>query len=645
MSNFANFITKALPGLHFATIEVLLPLSFRYGEKTAAEILAEWQCREEEKSCADGRTINTFYFTDAKTGLELRCIFTSFPDFPALEWIIYFCNTGMADTPIISQIRPLDLSLQLPDKVVTIHHAKGSECAEDDFIPRKNILVGNGEFTIAPYSGRSSQGALPYFNIEWTGGGVSGAIGWSGQWEMKTTLDEEQKLHLQAGQQTTHFLLHPGEEVRSPRMLLINWQGDDKMLGHNLLRQIQLAYYSPRVNGVLPIPPITQNTWFEYDTGNGVTEENQLAAMPIMQAGGIEGYWLDAGWFEGGWPDGAGSWVPRSDAFPNGLKPMSEEAHRRGMKFVLWFEPERVTPNSIIAKEHPEWVMHHPSEHSWGAHYNLGIPEACEYITDFIDKCITDWGIDVFRNDYNIDPLLFWQHQDSPDRVGIAEIRYLEGLYRFWDTLRERHPNLTIDNCASGGRRIDLETNLRSYPLWRSDTQCYAKAIPIGDQVQSAGLSLYVPLHAAGLWSTDLYEARSVVTTGFSNCISSNSPSYDVSAMKLISDEVQSLRPFYLGDYYPLLHINIDPHHWCAWQYHRADMNAGFVTFFRRGEAPYSTVTVSLRGLEADKQYCFTCNDNNSKFTSLGADVMRAFTVRLDEKAKSLLFRYQLLAE
>jgi hypothetical protein len=70
------------------------------------------------------------------------------------------------------------------------------------------------------------------------------------------------------------------------------------------------------------------------------------------------------------------------------------------------------------------------------------------------------------------DPLPYWRANDAPDRQGMAEIRHVEGLYEFWNDLLRRHPGLVIDNCASGGRRIDLETISRSIPLWRSDWQC-----------------------------------------------------------------------------------------------------------------------------------------------------------------------------
>ncbi len=89
-----------------------------------------------------------------------------------------------------------------------------------------------------------------------------------------------------------------------------------------------------------------------------MNEENQLDWIARTAKTGTECYWLDAGWFEGGWPNGAGSWVPGAKQFPARAQPLGDAAHKAGMKFVLWFEPERVDPNSRIAKEHPEWVLH-----------------------------------------------------------------------------------------------------------------------------------------------------------------------------------------------------------------------------------------------------------------------------------------------
>ena len=71
-------------------------------------------------------------------------------------------------------------------------------------------------------------------------------------------------------------------------------------------------------------------------------------------------------------------------------------------------------------------------------------------------------GIDIYRQDFNHPPKPFWEDNEQPDRIGMTEIRHIEGLYTYWDYLLSRFPRLLIDNCAAGGRRIDLETSSRS---------------------------------------------------------------------------------------------------------------------------------------------------------------------------------------
>lgn len=125
---------------------------------------------------------------------------------------------------------------------------------------------------------------------------------------------------------------------------------------------------------------------------------------------------------------------------------------------------------------------------------NLGDPSARRWATQMVSAMVTEANLTWYRQDFNTLPALFWDAADKASaanlshnyhhrrqqpqatlptvqivRDGISEALHIEGLYRFWDDLRAKHPGLSIDNCASGGRRIDLETLRRSVPLWRSD--------------------------------------------------------------------------------------------------------------------------------------------------------------------------------
>ena len=585
-----------------------LPFSFLYGGKPSSQFLASWKKSQVAAPPAPGRERHAITYADPATGLEVACEAVLFGDFPAVEWVLRFSNRGTADTPILEEIRPLDLGIVVPASGsdaqppgVVLHHSQGSTCQATDFLPMEEPVAANADINLAPNGGRSSDGALPFFNLQWPQGGIVGAIGWSGQWAMRLRREMPGKLRLQAGQQTVHLKLHPGESIRTPRILLLLWQGADPLRGHNLFRRLLMAQYLPKRNGELAVAPTTWNSWFSFNQGNGVDEANQLDWIPKTAQTGMECYWLDAGWFEGGWPNGAGSWAPGAKQFPRGLRPLADAAHREGMKFVLWLEPERVNPNSRLAQEHPEWVLHAgPGD----GLLNLGDPAARQWLTDYLSKSFHDWGVDVFRNDFNIDPLRFWHAADAPDRQGMAEIRYLEGFYQFWDALVQRQPELTIDNCASGGRRIDLETISRSYPLWRSDTPCIgSKAWPVWDQVQVAGLSLYVPQHTGGVWEVDPYVFRSAATMGASLCPDLRAKDYPLEATRLALGEIKELRPLYFGDYYPLFEINTSEQVWCGWQFDRPDLARGFAMLLRRPRCPYTSAEVELRGIDPQSQY------------------------------------------
>ncbi len=202
-------------------------------------------------------------------------------------------------------------------------------------------------------------------------------------------------------------------------------------------------------------------------------------------------------------------------------------------------------------------------------------------------------------------PLTYWQAADKPDRQGITENHYIDGLYSMWDELLRRHPNLVFDDCASGGRRIDLEMISRSYSISRSDSIGLPYATAEWDQAQTAGLSRFVPLNATlstcslpGYQELSLYVLRSAATSGFGICQDNFATGFPTDLFKKVIAEVKMLRPLYLGDFYPLTALNVDEKVWCAWQFDRPELGRGFAMFFRRRKSPNPVIEVSLRGLD-----------------------------------------------
>ncbi len=164
-------------------------------------------------------------------------------------------------------------------------------------------------------------------------------------------------------------------------------------------------------------------------------------------------------------------------------------------------------------------------------------------------------GLDVLRIDFNIAPDAPWQSADRDGRDGMTQAKYIEGLYRLWDDVLASKPGLLIDNCASGGRRIDLETLSRSVPLWRSDSAQLAQP-PEQQQVETMGLSGFAPVHAGTVAANTPYAWRSSGSVGVSVIFDLGEAISDpvgLAAVRAAQNETVRLRPLSIfGDFYPL---------------------------------------------------------------------------------------------
>ncbi len=636
--------------------------SFAYGGRPSAELLPSWRLE------ADGG------FSDPQTGLRVTVTVRRFEDFPALDWVLEFENRGPVDTPILEDVLPLDVSVTAePSERLTLHHANGSLCRMDDFLPQITDLSPGVDRTLAPFGGRSSNGVLPFMGIQRTGCGMVLAVGWSGQWAARFRRDGE-RLRVTAGMERTHLVLRPGEKVRTPRILALFFEGDDPDVGNNLLRRLLIAHYLPRIDRELVTPPIAQCLQFYYYKTGEAGEHLEMKALPRAAEAGCDVYWIDACWYGDGpqWWEEVGTWKVQRGRFPHGLRPISDAAHAAGMKFLLWFEPERVRPKSELRREHPEFLLS-CEENPDNFLLDLGNPAAYDWLVERLSSLIAEFDIDVYRQDFNFDPLPYWRRADAPDRVGISEIRHVAGLYRLWDELRSRHPGLWIDDCSSGGRRIDLETLSRSLSLWPSDFTdtvglSHGMDLHVGDHCINAGLARWVPLFGGGVWNFTPYGTRGQAVGGFTFGVHIDRHGYapsDASRYVTFQDaaahgltlldedfpleqakqaiaEQKSLRPFFLGDFHLLLPLTVSAHDWCAYQLHREDMAAGCALYFRRHGSPFEAMPAGLRRIKPDATYEVSLSEGyeeSPRQTMKGSD-LQALTITIPDKPGSLLLRY-----
>jgi alpha-galactosidase len=616
------------------------PFSFVYGGKSSAELLPKWTRTSTSQETADGAE-RIISWHDPVTGLRVSATVTTFNDYPAVDWVLHFENRGDHDTPILENIQAVDVQLRTVNnkRPAVLHQIGGDVCAEQTFVPFDTSLEAGKSIQLAPNGGRPSNGTFPFFNFQYRDQGVITAIGWSGEWAASLDRSDNSPTQLRAGMQWTHLLLHPGESIRSPRILLMPWQGDIT-LAYDRFRRLMMFHYVPKIDGRPLQMPVASQCFDRYSWSRPewATEAGQIAAAQFAHSVGCDAQWLDAAWFPGGFPNGVGNWSAKPKEFPHGLKPIADECHRLGMKFIVWFEPERVAAGSEIAREHPDFVF----GGAQGGLFKLSDPVARKWLTDLLSQRISEFGIDVYRNDFNIDPLSFWRENDTPDRQGITEIEYVEGLYKMWDDLRAQHPGLFIDNCASGGRRIDLETCMRSVPLWRSDTSC-SPGHPDWNQAQTYGLRHYIPLFTACGWTPQPYEFRSSSTAGAICQWDYLSQDFPIRLARATMAETKADQKYWYGDFYPLSRCSLTPDTWMAYQFHRSDLDAGIVLAFRHEESNYPALTVSLHALNPKATYAVEMIDDARhvvKKHMTGAELMSNFEIRLAGKGSSLILRY-----
>ncbi len=614
------------------------PFSFTYGGKPSSELLKAWRRERRIRELDANRAETTLTYADPQSGLVLRVVSVAYRDFPSVEWTLYFKNSGTAPTPLLENIAALDTQLERDGEgEFLLHHNRGSSATPADYAPLETPLAPKHELHLASVGGRPSDGDFPYFNLAWPGEGAIIAVGWPGQWAADLTRDQDRGLRIRAGQELTHFRLLPGEEVRTPLAVLQFWKGD-WIRGQNLWRRWMVAHNLPRPGGKLPPPQVAAGSGRQDIEMQGANEEGQKKFLDLYQERGlkIDYWWMDAGWypFKQGWWN-VGTWKPDPARFPRGLRPIADDAHARFVKIIVWMEPERVTPGTELYEQHPDWLLGREGETKL---LDLGNPLARAGLVERVDTLIREQGIDLYRQDFNFAPLEFWRDNDSADRQGITENRYVTGFLAFWDELRRRHPNLLIDTCASGGRRNDLETLRRAVPLWRSD---YAYETT-GMQDLSYGLALWVPFFGTGVSAQNAYDFRSQMSPALAVGLDVRRPDLDYALLRRLLAQWRAISKYYYGDYYPLTAYRTQDDVWMAWQYDRPELGEGVVVAFRRPGSPYGSARFKLRGLDPAARYRVSNLDTSAGQEITGAELSdRGLPVVLKQPPDSALLTYR----
>ena len=618
----------------------LPPFSFKYGTAHSSSFLRSW-ARTIQTTAGLVSSEHVVTWTDPTQRLRIRCEIVEYHEHPAVEWTLYFKSIGAADTSICQDILSFDFQMARTNRFeYMLHGIYGDFQTADSYRPYTLTMEPGFAKTFAPYafSGKSSDGpdGWPYFNLQLPGGGMMMAIGWPGQWACSFTRDGANGLSIRAGQQLTRMYLKPGEEIRTPLTALLFWRGDDVVRSQNLWRHWYVDHVLPHFDGQ-PQKAVQQIQVSGYHASN----------LYAFLAKGIvpDICWRDAGWYptsQGPYTGNlswlnTGTWEINRTLYPRGFRTFSNYARDSGSSFLLWFEPERVgSPNSFLGSR-PEWLLPATST-TVGDILNLGNPDALNWLVNHVDGMINTEGIDWYREDMNGNgPLPAWRNRDTSTRQGITENFYVQGHLALWDELKNRHPALHIDSCASGGRRNDLETMRRAVPLVRSDFQfADMEGVVEGNQCHIYGLSQWLPFHGTGAYLYDPYSFRSFYGTCFGM---GGLTEENAAAQQQAYAENKQIASFMLfGDYYPLTPYSLENNVWIGWQFNSPASKQGCVQVFRRQNAPGPSITLHLNDLDPNQLYQVRNFDTTTPVTKSGAELMEdGLVVNLPTRGSALL--------
>ncbi len=283
------------------------------------------------------------------------------------------------------------------------------------------------------------------------------------------------------------IVLGHGESYATPWLVATWGEGLDAAAArvHDYVRSRPNHPRTPR--------PVTFNAWEAVYFDHSL--DRLLPLVDVAAEAGAERFVLDDGWYGSRRDDtaGLGDWIVSAEVWPDGLAPLADAVHARGMEFGLWFEPEMINLDSDAARAHPEWLLsprtHRPQEARWQHVLDLTNPDAFAHVLGQMRQVLADTKIDFIKWDFNRD----LYEAISPLTGRPAYHAQTRATYRLMETILAENPGLEIESCAGGGGRVDLGITELAVRVWGSD--CID---PLERQQIEAGTSLLLPPELVG---------------------------------------------------------------------------------------------------------------------------------------------------
>lgn len=555
----------------------------------------------------------TVCFKDKYYPIEICLNYQVFDDSDIIKKYISIKNTGTDD---IVFDRLFSAEFTLPsNKPYTFKNTNGAWGGE--FIECSTTLEG-GYAVWESRRGASNHNNSPYFIAyqnadENTGDVYFASLAYSGNFMVNASRDLFSTTRVHMGMSDFDFshTVKGGEVFDTPAVYCGHTQGFGEM--SRQMNRFAVSHILPKQFNK-ELLPVLYNSWEA--TGFNVTVAEQTKLAEIASKIGVELFVMDDGWFGQRKDDhaGLGDWYVNEEKFPNGLGELVDNVNKLGMDFGLWVEPEMVNPDSDLYRTHPEWAYHFENREASELRHqlvlNMTIPEVQEYIFNMVDDLLSNYNIKYIKWDMNRP---FSQAgAENLDNPKMYSYLHTKAVYDIVDRLKEKHQDVQIEACASGGGRAELGALSHFDMVWTSDNTDAIDRMTIQN-----GYSLLRPIKAMRAWVTDISGCNKPTSLDFrfniamqgalglgGNLLKYSEEDLEISKKNIaLYKEIRHIVQF--GDLYRLMTIEKDEV--LMTQYVTADKKQSVAFIAANGTKFFKKrIPIKFAGLDENSDYKFT---------------------------------------
>jgi len=623
----------------------LVPFRFTYGGKDYEGFSSEY-FRVKDKSVARvGDREDSFTVFQLDGVIEVTLKLTHYYSHGVTEWTVFFENVSDKNSDIIENAR-VEMTFEGAAPVL-----KGILGDHVNQYRPYSIDLTSEKATFTSDHGRATHINFPYFNLECGDGGVMLAIGWAGTWRADISFDGEKTKYIASSVNGLGTYLKSGEKIRTALFVVAPYAVRDEQYAANFWRSWFVEHNLPKADATGAAMTPFSTCCLCSDTGlpnsDGSISERYDTWRPslekmIEEDAKVDFRWFDAGWYIRpdltsaqpyvagyDWWDSIGTWELDPVKWPEGsFRESTDFAREKGMKTLVWFEPERVTDPENLAKNfgyNLDWAIRVPGERTISN--NIGDPDCFKWTVERICKMLRENRVEMYREDNNCSAAPLWKHLDSLEgegRQGITECKFIMGHYDMWDKIIECTLSYGgcgfVDSCASGGGRNDLESMRRGVPLLRSDSDRTSTALRLS---MSWGFNKWIPFCGAnskeklsqlaptGVSDPYVWRASYLPVLNVDSQFVQD-PDQDFGVLRFGLKEWKRVSPYLLKEFYTLTpwHSEQEKNGFCAFCYFDPEAEKGILLAFCQEDCEERELTVAL---PFSGEYIFTDEDSGEQ--------------------------------